>query len=150
MRKCVYVCRGGCVRVSMPPPLSQNPHGATPPNSNTNKELTLPTRLNNTPSFTQYHQDDLLPKIKFSLAFENSIEPDYVTEKYLQVSAYVPVRAYTMDGSVVELDAYTYSTHYKWMIQLTQTLSHTHTLPLPLSHTHIPPNRLSTSAPCPW
>lgn len=29
-------------------------------------------------------KDSLLPKIKFSLAFENSIEPDYVTEKYLQ------------------------------------------------------------------
>ncbi len=29
-------------------------------------------------------KDELLPKIKFSLAFENSIEPDYVTEKYLQ------------------------------------------------------------------
>ncbi len=29
-------------------------------------------------------KDELLPRIKFSLAFENSIEPDYVTEKYLQ------------------------------------------------------------------
>lgn len=29
-------------------------------------------------------KDSLLPTIKFSLAFENSIEPDYVTEKYLQ------------------------------------------------------------------
>lgn len=29
-------------------------------------------------------KDDLLPTIKFSLAFENSVEVDYVTEKYLQ------------------------------------------------------------------
>lgn len=29
-------------------------------------------------------KDTLLPTIKFSLAFENSEEPDYVTEKYLQ------------------------------------------------------------------
>ena len=29
-------------------------------------------------------KDDLLPTIKFSLAFENSEELDYVTEKYLQ------------------------------------------------------------------
>jgi glycoprotein 3-alpha-L-fucosyltransferase len=30
------------------------------------------------------NKDDLLPTTKFSLAFENSIELDYVTEKYLQ------------------------------------------------------------------